>query len=576
MLARFLRFLAVALSAFMIVGLCAATTEAQGVRRVSGVSVAEQDWAHAKLKIRWRPVTGARYQMRVAARVAGLKSSPVIPSRSASGTYARKLSRTAASYVQVRAIKRGTRGRWSAATRVRFTAPTAAVQLRRRKPPVTNGSGAPGTSRKVFAHYFPPYPISLDNQPSASDYYATQYLNINGENGKFAAVGGLLRDRPIGRSPLSGDWQLADLRTEVRQAKSAGIDGFTLDIMTTSGSNWTAAVNLMRAAQDVGGFTVVPMVDASAQVASATPAALAAKLAQLYAFPSAQVIDGSYVLSTFAAELKTPTWWNQVITELVTTQHLPIKFIADFLNASYSNMTAFAPISYGFGNWGVRTVESVTHAPNYAAMAHSLGRKWMEPVAFQDARPSSSLYAEASNTATGRATWNKAISNAADFVQIVTWNDYSESTSVAPSMAHGRVLLDISAYYISQFKTGQRPAISADHLYLTHRHHPFAANPTSGIVNMTYTLGGMNTPPQDTVEALVFLTAPATVSITTSAGTRTFSQPAGVSAVTVPLAVGSVSARVVRNSGTALAVNSPFTVVLTPFVQDFQYWAAGS
>ncbi len=94
---------------------------------------------------------------------------------------------------------------------------------------------------KVFAHYFPPYPISLDNAPSDKDYYSTDYLKVNGEGGKYAAVGGLLRDRPLGRAPLSNsNFRLADMRTEVRQAKAAGIDGFTLNIMSLQGSNWTA------------------------------------------------------------------------------------------------------------------------------------------------------------------------------------------------------------------------------------------------------------------------------------------------------------------------------------------------
>ncbi|MCU1365618.1 MAG: hypothetical protein JWN39_1257, partial [Ilumatobacteraceae bacterium] len=30
--------------------------------------------------------------------------------------------------------------------------------------------------KKVFAHYITTFPVSIDNAPSASDYYATQYL----------------------------------------------------------------------------------------------------------------------------------------------------------------------------------------------------------------------------------------------------------------------------------------------------------------------------------------------------------------------------------------------------------------
>ena len=95
----------------------------------------------------------------------------------------------------------------------------------------------PGPNR-VFAHYFPPYPLSIDNQPTSRDYYTRQYLTINGENGKHRAYGGLLRDRPLGRGTRSGTWQIKDMRQEIRQAQAAGIDGFTLDVLGFSGRTW--------------------------------------------------------------------------------------------------------------------------------------------------------------------------------------------------------------------------------------------------------------------------------------------------------------------------------------------------
>ncbi len=440
-----------------------------------------------------------------------------------------------------------------------------------------NPTAEPKSSKLVFAHYFPPFPISIDNADPSSDYYARNYLTIGGENGKHAQYGGFLRDRPVPRQPLPDpDWQVEDLRTEVRQAKAAGIDGFTLNVLTLTGQNWTAAVNLMKAAEDVGGFTVVPNLDGTASASTPPPREVADKLAELYAYPSAQKVDGQYLMSSFAPENRGPRFWSEVIKHLEQDHHLPIRFIAVFLDASQANMKAFAPFSYGFGNWGVRTVAGVASSQNYAARAHRLGKVWMAPVAFQDARPRSGLYDEAGNTETLRAMWGQAISQGADYVQMVTWNDYSESTQFAPSMAHGDVLLDINKYYAEWFRSGRRPRITADHLFVTHRTMLVDAPVLSGITNMAPNLGGATTPARDTVEALVFLTKPAQVSITTSAGTKRFDQPAGVSAVTVPLAVGTVSAELSRDGQVVKKVTSPYPVVATPEVQDFQYWAAGS
>lgn len=434
------------------------------------------------------------------------------------------------------------------------------------------------TAKKVFAHYFPPYPVSFDNKPPASDYYAVNYLQPGGENGKHASYGGLLRDRPEKRDPLTGDWQARDFLDEVNDAADAGIDGFTVDIMSLSGQNWTRTVGVMQAAAAANrNFVVVPNIDASASVATATPTDVAMKLSQLFASPAAyRLSTGEYVLSSFKAEAQSPQWWSDIATVLKTKYGIKVAFIAVFNNASDANMKSFAPISYALGNWGSRTPVTVASGANNAAKARTLGVKWMSPVAVQDVRPNGGKYAEAGNTETLRASWNRAITDGADFVQMVTWNDYSESTSFAPSEAHGEAFLDISAYFARQFKMGSPPAVTGDALYVTHRIQPFAAQPSTPSRLMVPTLDGTAMAPRDTVEVLTLLRAPASVTVNIGGTKRTFDAPAGLSSVTFPLLLGSVSATASR-SGTPIAtVNSPFRVVSTPSVQDLQYYAVSS
>ncbi|MFJ3490999.1 endo-1,3-alpha-glucanase family glycosylhydrolase [Leifsonia aquatica] len=447
-------------------------------------------------------------------------------------------------------------------------------------PPTATGIGgsfaipAPGSSaKKVFAHYFPPYPVSIDNASPASDYYARNYIDPEGEGGKHAAYGGLLRDRPIGRAPLSGDWRTTDLGTEVDQAADAGIDGFTVDVMSWSGQNWDTTVRLMQAAADAKrGFTVVPNVDASSGAVNASPAAIAASLAKLYSYSSAyKLSDGRYVLSSFAAEDKSPAWWSSVIGDLKNTYGISVAFIAVLQNASDANLAAFSPISYGLSQWGARTAATIQATPDLAARAHALGDKWMQPVAVQDSRPNGGKYAEAGNTETLRASWNKAISDGADFVQIATWNDYSENTDVAPSDNQGVTFLDVSAYYLAQFKTGSAPKITSDSAYITHRDQLTTAVPQIGRVQ-TPNLDGTGTAPRNTVEVLTMLTAPATVKITVGSTVKTVDVPAGVTATTVPLTTGTVSATIVRGGQTVLAGTSPYTVTAKPLVNDMEYF----
>lgn len=348
--------------------------------------------------------------------------------------------------------------------------------------------------------------------------------------------------------------------------------------MSLSGSNWDQTVRLMDAAAKSGrNFTIVPNVDVTASAGSASPAELAGKLAQLYRYSSAyRLSDGRYVLSSFLAEQKSPAWWSQVMSTLQNSYGIKTAFIAVLLNASDQNMRAFAPISYAEGNWGERTPKTVLSTPNYTAKAHALGVKWMQPVAVQDARPRNHLYAEAGNTETLRDSWSRAISDGADLVQLTTWNDYSETTSFAPSAEHGMSFLDIDAYYLSQYKSGTAPKITGDAMFVTHRKQFANSKAASGNQPMRPTLDGTSMAPRDTVEVLTFLTAPATVQAVIGGKTYTASAPAGVSAVTFPLAVGSVSATATRNGAQILSVKSPYTVTNNPATYDLEYVAANS
>jgi hypothetical protein len=115
--------------------------------------------------------------------------------------------------------------------------------------------------KKVFAHYFTPFPISLDNKDPTIDYYTTGYLAPDGEGGKHRRYGGYLRERPLPRSPRPGaDWADRDMEEEVRRAAAIGLDGFTADILATSGVHWERLLRLLAAAARVDpGFTYIVM-----------------------------------------------------------------------------------------------------------------------------------------------------------------------------------------------------------------------------------------------------------------------------------------------------------------------------
>lgn len=441
--------------------------------------------------------------------------------------------------------------------------------------------------KKVFANWVTALPLSLDNLAPDRDYYATEYLEPTGEGGKHAAYGGYLRDRPLGRAPLPGHWRLADLRTEVRQAVSAGIDGFTMVIYQLPGdpesravAQWNTARMMMRAAASVDpGFKIIPMPDMSA-LTSVTPDQLARAMSYLARFPSIyRTADGRALYSPFYAERQDVAWWSNWLDTMARTYGTRTALWPTFLNET-ANQEAFAPIVEGIAGWGAR--DALGNPTDWSPMSpkdrirrtHELGEPFMTPVSVQDARPRSANWVEARNLETLRNTWDIALDGDADWVQLLTWNDLPESSGILPSLHHGWSLMDLMAYYTTWFKTGTAPTINQDAVYLTHRKHFAEDRPT--FAQSTFAVNIGQTPTRDAAEAQLFLTAPATVTVRSGSSTTSCDAPAGVSTCLVPLGVGTVSAEVVRDGALASRITSPWAVTRTPYVQDLQYVGVSS
>jgi hypothetical protein len=433
------------------------------------------------------------------------------------------------------------------------------------------------TDKPVFAHYFTPYPISIDNYAPANDYYSVNYLKASGESGKFASVGGLLRDRPLTRNPItSGDYEAVDMATEVAQARAGGINGFAVDLLTfnTSSKLWKLTVKLMAAANKTDGNFKI-MLQPDMYGLTTTTSEFAQAIATLSQNESVyRLSTGEVVISPFLAEAKSAAWYSEAISILKTKYQVSAVLLPLLLDAS--KMSSYASISIGFGNWGERDATVINNSANYAAAAHNLGKMWMEPVSVQDERPSGSIYDEAWNTQTLRAGWNKAITQGADMVLIPTWNDYSEGTSIAPSVDHGTTFLTVSKYYLTRFRTGSYPAVTSDSVHIIHRIQKYSTMPTSytNVMKRHYATGGSAS--RDKVEVVTFLTSSATVTVTIGGKATSYTAPAGFNAALFDLAEGYSTATAERSGSTVATVTTKDAVSFTTEQQDLSYHAVSS
>ncbi|HEY0137392.1 MAG TPA: glycoside hydrolase family 71 protein [Nannocystis sp.] len=446
-------------------------------------------------------------------------------------------------------------------------------------PPLSSLRAAP---KKVFGHYFSPYPISLDNKDPEVDYYQKNYLQPTGENSKFAYCGGFIKQRPIPQPPRPADvdYELANFEEEVRRAAAIGLDGFTYDILNTSGTHWDRLLKLLDAAANVDPeFRIVLMPDMTATYSGTDMEAQVAfvdSMLTVASHPAVYHVDGALMLAPFAADKRSPAWWASAMQALadagVDSVLWPV-FVSPWPAASMS-FQAEVPL-YGTSSWGPATIPGATNYATNAVTAHDLGLRWMSPVRPQDSRPKDLVYSEAGNTQTMRLLWDGAIEGDAEWVQLITWNDYSEATELSPSSGTQWALFDLTAYYVTWFKTGAQPPIVRDALYYAHRLHATTAMPDLSLQSEVYKQVNGGTP-LDEIELLAFLTAPATLEIEVDGAVQAMDADAGIQSFRVPLVEGTPKFRVVRAGEVVTAVDSAFPISNTIVYQDMLYRAGGS
>ncbi len=416
------------------------------------------------------------------------------------------------------------------------------------------------STQKVFAHYLSPFPISLDNQPPSNDYYTNNYLNPNGEGGRYRYAGGYIKERPLPQNPraVNVDFQKENFKLEIRRAAAIGIDGFTFDMLGRGAGNvhWDALKKMMVAATEENpAFKIVLMPDMFAAYSMVSATDMASDMVELSLSSAAyRTPDGRLVIAPYYADNRDLTFWSDFVRAMAG-QGVPVVlwpvFVNDWVKATDS-FTAQIPL-YGTSSWGFRTASGASAAAVWPDQAHARQLKWMAPVNAQDSRPQALIYSEPSQTSTLRTMWDTAISKKAEAVQLITWNDYAESTETSPSSNTGWALFDLNAYYINWFKTGTKPRVVRDVVYYFHRTQSVNANPLVVSQPVRYTAVN-GAPGEDYIEAIALLTAPATVQITIGSVSRQMNGVAGVNTFRIPLVEGTPAFKVVRNGQTVASV----------------------
>jgi hypothetical protein len=169
-----------------------------------------------------------------------------------------------------------------------------------------------------------------------------------------------------------------------------------------------------------------------------------------------------------------------------------------------------------------------------------------------------------------------------EWVQLVTWSDFSESSEIEPYTDStlrtdiGTGFYDLNAFYATWFLTGKQPLITHDVLYYFYRREPTdAAAPAQSAPNQI-----RSSSPEDNIELLAFLSAPGELKITIGGRTSVQNAPAGITSFKVHTAPGTPIFSLSRGGSEIFSFPGPIQIFgsagLPSGVIDMTYWSGSA
>ncbi|KAJ7713164.1 glycoside hydrolase family 71 protein [Mycena metata] len=387
-----------------------------------------------------------------------------------------------------------------------------------------------------------------------------------------------------------------DWKTDIDRARSAGFDGFALNVGET---DWQ--VDQFHTALDAAAgtdFKLFVSLDMTA-ISCSNTALLRRYFTEFQDSPQYLRMGGKPVISTFAGEQCTfgtansNDGWRSFMD---STGAEPCFFIPAFFFNNPSTLEDYSVMDGGF-NWNAAWPAGdfdINFDPDESWIRPLGGRAYMAGVSpwffthYLSGSYNKNFIYLCDNWMFAQR-WELLIANRdrIAMVQGMTWNDWGESHYLGPLIQDEKEpesqawvdgfdhtgWLDLFAYYAHAFKTGDYPAIGRDRIFLWSRLYPSNVNANDSLgrpANWQWT--------RDFLWAVVLLTDSATVILRCGPNLESWDVPSGLSKLKLLLTVDcSVTASVQRADGSGMDfLPAGFTFSTTPPSYNFNAFVAAS
>ncbi|GLI22450.1 hypothetical protein XFLAVUS301_21240 [Xanthobacter flavus] len=134
-------------------------------------------------------------------------------------------------------------------------------------------------------------------------------------------------------------------------------------------------------------------------------------------------------------------------------------------------------------------------------------------------------YANAFGAARFIDAWNEVIARKSQFVEIQTWNDFSEDSAVVPTNSHGTAFLDLARYFIGRLRGAGELSFGQETAMIFHPRQTTRALLDDPAATVRQYKWRNIVPTVDYVDVVTLLTAPAQVKL--SIGSASFAMDVG-------------------------------------------------
>lgn len=369
---------------------------------------------------------------------------------------------------------------------------------------------------------------------------------------------------------------MAQYKQEIEEARSLGIDGFVLDIGAWFAEPYYQQVTklLFYAAKAAGGdFKLLFCLD-ELPVDNSVDA-----ISTYYQHPNYLRLNERAVVTTYGGTRA----WGVELTKRLKEKGIGIVFVPGYFYGHRDVMAHLDPrgmdvydadlalrenpemdgyFYFGAGGTWEELTPAMRQIVRLTKDARKISMLGIAPY-YKGFGPKNSRVFESDGFTGMRAQWLAAIQSHADWVELVTWNDWGEATYVSPLGASsaaiwnghwGRLLahekfLEASRHYIDWFKTGREPPISRNELYYFYRVHPKTA---AGLTQPTIDQTTRGRPSgweklDDEIFFTAFLKEPLRVTIKDGPKSYAWDLQKGISMRSIPMALGPLSVAIDRD-----------------------------